>query len=138
MSAPTHPDKLPHKMHAAIVALLTAPTEAAAAAQVGIGEATLRRWKQCPDFRDELHAASREQLRDTIGRLRVAAGEAVETLRAALHDDLTSNRIRAAIALLDTAVKAEIDDLARRVDAIEARQRLTAELDRVSRTLCRL
>lgn len=46
--------------------------------------------------------------------------EAVDTLRAALGDEHTGHRIRAAIALLDTAVKVEVDKLAQRVEALEA------------------
>jgi hypothetical protein len=41
------------------------------------------------------------------------------TLRAALSEH-TGHRIRAAIALLDTAVKVEIDDLAQRIEVLEA------------------
>ena len=133
MSARTHPGKLPRKMHAAVAALLTAPTEAAAASQVGIGEATLRRWKQRPEFQEVYRAASRERLAGTIGRLRAAAGEAVDTLRAALRDEVTSNRIRAATVLLDSALKAEVDDLSRRVEFIEQKQLVTAALDAVRR-----
>ena len=120
MSAPTHPGKLPRKMHVAIAALLVAPTEAAAAAQAGVAAATLRRWKKRPEFRDALHAASRERLGDTVARLRAAAAEAVETLCEALHDKLTSNRVRAAIAILDVAVRIEVDDLGRRVTEMES------------------
>ena len=52
-----------------------------------------------------------------------------DALAAALDEPHAPTRMQAAIALLDIAVKAEVDDLARRVDAIEARQRLPAELD---------
>ena len=77
MSVPSHPGKLPRKMHAAVAALLTAPTEAAAAAQVAMGEATLRRWKQRPDFRDELRIASQALLDGTVARMRAATRSSV-------------------------------------------------------------
>ena len=124
--------ELTDRQRRAVEALLTSKSTAEAAAQSGIGVRT-ERWKRDLAFQDAYRAASRARLSETVGRLRAAAGEAVETLRAALQDDLTSNRIRAAIALLDTAVKVEVDDLARRVDAIEARQRMTASLDKVAR-----
>jgi HEAT repeat protein len=83
----------------------------------------LRRWLERPDFRAAYADASRQRLGETVGRLRAVAAEAVDTLRAALSDEHTGHRIRAAIALLDTAVKVEVDDLARRVELLESAQR---------------
>ena len=111
----------PHRR--AIAALLTERTVQAAAARAGVGERTRRRWLDTPDFRAAYTEISRQRLGETVGRLRAVAGEAVETLRAALQDELTSNRIRAAIALLDTAVRVEVDDVAQRVAELEAAQR---------------
>lgn len=115
--------ELTEKQRRAIAALLTSRTVGQAAAEAGVGERTLHRWLDHPHFRTAYADASRQLLAETVGRLRAIAGEAVETLRAALHDDSTSYRIRAAIALLDVAVKVEVDDLARRVDALEAATR---------------
>ena len=120
MSASTHPGKLPRKMHAAIAALLTAPTEADAAAQAGIGEATLRRWKQRQDFRDAMRSASQAILNDTLAKVRAASGRALDTLTAALDEPHAPTRVRAALGLLDLATKIEVDDLARRFEALEA------------------
>lgn len=122
----------------AIEALLTSKSTAEAVAQSGIGARTIERWKRNATFQDEYRAASRARLGETVGRLRAAAGEAVETLRAALQDEVTSNRIRAATVLLDSAIKAEVDDLSRRVDAIEQRQRVTAARDALTRKLQQL
>lgn len=107
------------KQRRAIAALLISRTVEQAAVEAGVGERTLYRWLDDRDFRAAYTEASRQLLAETIGRLRAVAGEAVETLRAALQDDLTSNRIRAASVLLDTAVKVEVDDLARRVAELE-------------------
>jgi transposase len=112
--------ELSDRKRRAIEALLTSKSTTDAAAQSGIGVRTIERWKRDPPFQDAYREASRACLSETVGRLRAAAGDAVETLRAALQDELTSNRIRAAIALLDTAVKVEVDDVVRRVDALEA------------------
>jgi hypothetical protein len=125
--------ELSDRQRRAIEALLTSKSTAEAATQSGIGARTIERWKRDLAFQDAYQAASRARLSETIGRLRAAAGEAVETLRAALQDELTSNRIRAATVLLDCAIRAEVDDLIRRVDAIETKQRLTALLDAASR-----
>lgn len=111
---------LSDRQRRAVAALLVEPTVQGAAARAGIGERTLRRWLDDPGFHAAYTEVSRQRLAETVGRLRAVAGEAVETLRAALQDELTSNRIRAAIALLDTAVKVEVDDLARRVAELES------------------
>jgi hypothetical protein len=85
-----------------------------------VSERTIRRWLEDPTFRSAYAEASRQCLGETIGRLRAVAAEAVDTLRAALGDEHTGHRIRAAVALLDLAVKVEVDDLARRVAMLEA------------------
>ncbi len=105
----------------AIEALLLAPNVTAAAARAGIGERTLRRWlNEDERFRSAYRAAGHARLNETVGRLRAAAGEAVDALRAGLTDACMSNRIRAATVLLEHAVKLEVDDLADRVAALEA------------------
>lgn len=114
---------LSERRRRAIEALLTARTVTAAAAQCGVGERTLRRWLADEAFRAAYREVGRQRLSDTVNRLRAAADEAVEALRTALADDRTSNRIRAATVLLETAVKLEVDDLAVRVQALEALQR---------------
>jgi hypothetical protein len=115
--------ELTDKQRRALAALLTTRTAQDAASRSGVGERTLRRWLDDPAFRDAYTDASRQRLGEAVGRLRAVAGEAVDTLRAALGDEHTGHRIRAAIALLDLAVKVEVDDLARRVELLESAQR---------------
>jgi hypothetical protein len=115
--------ELSDKQRRAIASLLTTRKLQDAAAEAGVGERTLRRWLDEPSFRAAYAEASRQRLGETVGRLRVVAAEAVDTLRGALSDEHTGHRIRAAIALLDTAIKVEVDDLARRVEALEAAQK---------------
>jgi hypothetical protein len=115
-------DKLTDKQQRAIAALLTCASVKDAALSAGVGERSLHRWLVEPGFRAAYAGASRQRLGETIGRLRAVAAEAVETLRAALKDELTANRIRAATVLLEGAIKVEIDDLGRRVEALEAIQ----------------
>ena len=107
----------------AIEALLISKSASEAAEASGISRRTLERWKRDPAFQDAYRAASREKLGETVGRLRVAASEAVGALQEALHADAPAVRVRAAQVLLDGAIKVEVDDLARRVEALEAAQK---------------
>jgi hypothetical protein len=115
-------EHLKDKQRRFIAALLTEPTVEAAADAVGIGRRTAWTWLADRTFREAYTEASRARLDATVGRLRALASEAVDTLRLALTDDRTSNRVRAAIALLDLTVKIELDELARRIEALEAGQ----------------
>jgi len=103
----------------AIAALLTAPDQSAAAAACGIGRRTLTRWLATPEFRDAYRVASQQRLADTIGLLRATAADAVATLRTALGSDNEHVKVRAAVALLEIAVKVDTDELADRVAALE-------------------
>src|ERR1035438_1462579 len=101
-----HGEKLTRQQEAAIAALLTGLSIAAAALKTGIGEATLRRWLKLPAFATEYRKARRQLVRDTIGRLQGPVGEAVDTLRAVTRDGKKeSDRVRAAVALLDHAFR---------------------------------
>jgi HEAT repeat protein len=57
-----------------------------------------------------------------VHQLRAATSDAVAALRDALNDDNTGHRIRAAAILLEVVVKVNLDDLTRRVEALEAAQ----------------
>lgn len=113
---------LTEKQRRAIVALLETKSVAEASSRCGIGARTIERWKTEADFRAEYIEASRRCLDDAVGRLRVAGSEAVDTLQAALSDASTHVRVRAAQIILDNAIKVETDDLARRLEALEAAQ----------------
>jgi len=116
--------ELSHRQRRAFEALLTSKSAVDAAKQCGIGARTIEHWKRDASFQDAYRAASREKLGETVGRLRVAASEAVDTL---LRDGLQANspavRVRAAAILLEGAIKVELDDLGRRVEALEAPRR---------------
>jgi hypothetical protein len=104
----------------AVAALLTAPDQGAAAAACGIGRRTLTRWLATAEFRDAYRLASQQRLADTIGLLRAVAGDALATLRTALQAENDHVRVRAAVALLQLAVEAEVDELGERVASLEA------------------
>ncbi len=104
--------KLERKQELAIVALLQQPTVEAAAEVAGVADVTLWRWMQQPEFTDRYRAARRQVLEQAIAQLQQASGEAVETLRRNLTCTVASVEVRAALAIIDQAVKgAEVLDL---------------------------
>jgi hypothetical protein len=70
----------------AIVALLSAPTVAEAAARVGIGYRTLKTWRTQPEFITEYRRVMQELLDATTGRLRRAMAGAVDVLEHVASD----------------------------------------------------
>jgi HEAT repeat protein len=114
--------ELTGKQSRAIAALLVTKSVAEASKRCGVGARTIERWKTEPAFRAEYIEASRRCLADAVGRLRAVGPEAVDTLQAALSDESNHVRVRAAQIILDVAIKAEVDDLARRLEALEGAQ----------------
>lgn len=117
-----HGTKLPKQKHEAVVALLEHPTVKEAAQAVGIGEATLFRWLQVPDFQDAYRECKRQIVNHAISRLQQATAEAVETLREVMKDKEKppSPRVSAAKAVLEIAVKAvETEDILSRLEVLE-------------------
>ena len=111
---------LSDRQRQAIAALLVAHSTPAAAKAAGVAPRTLRLWLTKPDFREAYEAAARQRFEDGVHQLRAATSDAVATLRAALDDPHCGNRIRAAAILLDVTVKLNLDELTRRVEALEA------------------
>jgi len=110
------------KMEAAIAALLTAPTIAAAAHAVGVSEITLWRWLQREEFQVRYREAKSQAVAQSIARLQQVSGEAVETLREVMAntESPASSRVAAAKAVLEMAIKAvELEDLTARVEELE-------------------
>ncbi len=115
-----HGEKFGRKEEQAIVALLTRPTVAEAAKACAVSEVTLWRWMQQPEFTERYRAARRQVLEQAIAQLQQASGEAVETLRRNLTCTVASVEVRAALAIIDQAVKgAEVLDLETRIAALE-------------------
>lgn len=117
-----HGEKLSRKQDQAIIALLQMPTIGEAAKQAGIGEATLWRWLQLPEFQDRYRAAKRQAVAQAIARLQQASSEAVETLQRVMNDPETSAsaRVSAAKIVLDAALKgSELEDLSARLEQLE-------------------
>ena len=105
-----HGEKLTSKQEVLIAALLTEPTHVAAAAKAGVGETTVYRWMRLPRFRAAYRRARRELVEAAIVRIQAATGQAVEALLAvARQGRRDSDRVRAAIALLDHACRGLAD-----------------------------
>jgi transposase len=116
-----HGEKLTRKHEQSIAALLSEPSIKAAAESCGIGEATLYRWLQLPDFQASYRTARRQVVERAVSELQAACGEAVATLKRNLACDNPAVEIRAAQIIIEQAVKGvEIIDLQERVERLEA------------------
>jgi len=91
----------------AITALLTHPTLTAAAAAAAVGESTLRKWLRQPAFASAYAAARRAVLEQVIGTLVSATSDALLTLRRNLTCGQPGAEVRAAVALIDAALRGE-------------------------------
>jgi hypothetical protein len=101
-----HGQKLTSKQESVIAALLTEASYAAAASKAGVGQRTLYRWLLLPAFQAAYRQARRTLVETAVGRIQAATGQAVETLLAvARKGRRDSDRVRAAIALLDYALR---------------------------------
>ena len=111
------------KQTRAIEALLTARSVVQAAELANVSARTLFRWLSDADFKAAYQAASRARLDTAVGKLRALAHDAVETLRTGLAAEAEPVRVRAAVAVLDFAIKADLDELRGRIEALEALER---------------
>jgi hypothetical protein len=117
------------KRRRALLALLSAPTITAAADRAGVSAKTLYRWLDDAAFLSALRTAQRQVFDRALGSLQAATAEAVDTLRTGLAAALPPTRIRAAIAVVDLALRAtEAIETEARLQALEAiRQGSVAE-----------
>jgi hypothetical protein len=118
-----HGAKLSRKQEQAIAALLTEPTIAAAAAQVGVASCTLLRWMERRPFRAAYLAARRQVVDQALAILQSANVSAVETLLRNLTAATATpaDQIRAAKVVLDHSLRGvELADFGARLEAVEA------------------
>ena len=118
-----HGEKLSRNQEKAIAALLAHPTMAKAAA-AGVGEVTLWRWMQIPEFREQYRLARREAVSQAVGHLQGACSVAVMALTDISKDVNcpAGARVSAARTVLEMAFKGvELEDLAVRVEELEQR-----------------
>jgi len=98
-----------------------------AASELGIGEATLRRWRKKAHFAEALREAEKAVWDATLRKLRALGEKAVRALGKALDDPegTPSSRIAAARAVLEMGARAEafarLEELERRLASLEER-----------------
>lgn len=117
-----HGEKLSRKQEQAIISLLSLPTIGEAAKNIGIGETTLWRWLQLPDFNERYRAARKQAVSQAVARLQQATTIAVDTLTNVMQDveSKDSARVAAAKTVLEMAFKAvEIEELQSKVEELE-------------------
>lgn len=118
-----HGSKYPSKWRLVIAALLSEPTIDQAAAKAKVSPTTIWRWLQNRDFQDHYERAKREAYETAMTRLQNISGEAVSTLRKSLSCGQPAVEYRAAVSILELALKAsEHFDLLRRVEILERRR----------------
>ena len=103
----TQPDQLTPNQIVALEALLTCPTQQAAAKKAGVDVSTLRRWLKESEFAAAYQSARQGLIDATLNGLQAVAQKAVETLEGVLNDATAkpAERISAARAILDFALK---------------------------------
>jgi RES domain-containing protein len=116
-------DKLTPAQYRAVSALLTEATIRKAAEVAGVKERTVYNWLKVPAFADEYRAARREATQQAIARVQLYSSNAAATLVMLMATgNPAAVRLAAASKILDLAIKSvEIDDLAARLEALEAR-----------------
>ena len=106
----------------ALRALLACSTIEQAAKQAGLSKRTIYRYLADDSFKTELRALQDRTINAAVAALSGLAGDAIQVLRDALTDDdaTMATRVRAAIAVLDQAIKlTELRDLIERVERLE-------------------
>jgi len=117
-----HGEKLSRNQERAIAALLAEPTIDAAAKLTGVGERTLRRWLQRPDFAARYADARRALVDNAVRDLQAATGEAVRVLQDVAGNPQTppAARVAAARTILAEAYRGtELFDLGVRIAKLE-------------------
>ena len=120
------PDNLSPKQEKAIAALLTEPTVERAAHAAGVGERTLYEWLDQPAFKAEYRRCRREAFSQAIALTQRYAPLAVQTLTKIMADpdSPAASRVQASNTLLKFGRDAlELDDLAVRLDGVEAKMK---------------
>jgi hypothetical protein len=97
----------------------------AAAAELGISEATARRRLRDPRFRERVQEIRRRAVDDAIGQMVAAMTAAVTKLRNLIENgERESTQLRAALGLIDLTLKAAVlSDLQERLERLEQLQR---------------
>ena len=118
------PEGLQPKQEEALVALLNHPTVRQAAGSLGVSENTVHRWLDEPAFANAYRRARRQAFNVAVGLTQKYSALAIQTLAKIMSDDTAphSAKVAAASAMLKFSRESiELDDLAGRLDDVEAR-----------------
>ena len=110
------------KQEKALVALIRAPTRAAAAKEAGVGVSTLRRWlKEDQNFRAAYKAAMSEMMEDASAQAKQNLSKALGVLADVMENGENSQvRIAAARSALEYSLKlTDAVETSARLDALE-------------------
>ena len=126
-----HGEKRSRKGELAMAALLTSKSIGEAAASVGIGERTLRRWLAEPAFRDRFVEMRREFVFRAFTNIQAAMPRAVDALVAMLDDASTITpavRVAAARLVIEKGLAVfEAEELLARIQKLEAESQAPGE-----------
>jgi hypothetical protein len=92
----------------ALTALADAATIGEASRRSGISERTLKRWMSEPRFMATYRRISFARCGEAVASLQAASVDAVRVLREALGSSSAAVRVRAAVSILDLAIRAEL------------------------------
>jgi hypothetical protein len=115
-------EKLTPKQERALVALLDCGEIKKAAEIAEVGEVTLWRWLQAPDFQTRYRAARRQLVETAIAQLQSDCTTAARVLREEAEDRQApaSSRVAAARAIIEQSVSAvQLTDLQERLEEVE-------------------
>ncbi len=115
-------EKLTPKQERALVALLDCGEIKKASEIAEVGEVTLWRWLQSPDFQSRYRAARRQLVETAIAQLQSDCTVAARVLREVAEDREApaSSRVAAARTILEQSIGAiELMDLQERVEMLE-------------------
>lgn len=118
--------KLTAKQERAPVALLRCGEARAAAVEAGVGETSLWRWLQAPEFQTRYKAARRQLVENALAQLQSDCAVAARALREVAEDKTApaTARVSAARAIIEQSVSAiQLTDLMERIEALEAMQK---------------
>lgn len=106
----------------ALAALLSEPTQAAAAKKIGISPRTMRRYMDDPEFSEAYQHAHAQLVEDAAKRMQRGLSAAVDTLHEIATDQEAGKtaRVAAARSLLEQTLRyTEISDIMSRIAKLE-------------------
>ena len=116
-------EEISSRQHRALAALLEQPTIGKASEVSGVPVRTLHSWLKEPSFSAEYSSMRRQATQQAIARIQQYSANAAGTLVQLMASDKPAAvRLAAARTVMELAIKSvEIDDIAARLEALEAK-----------------